>query len=233
MGSKVVLITGAGRGIGKELARIYAIEKAQVIMAVRNISHVKNALDGHLNEHKNVFVVEMDVSKTESVNNAFEIIKKNYSSIDVIVNNAGINYDDWQSGTNLDIDKTVLETFETNLFGAMRVVKTFLPLLLKSSSGRIVNVSSEAGAINCMGGGTPAYSTSKAALNAYTKILSSELHSKKILVNSVCPGWCHTDMGGSGGRPVELGAKSVKYACDLPDNGPTGFFFRDGQILEW
>ena len=102
-----------------------------------------------------------------------------------------------------------------------------------SPAGRIVNVSSAAGALADMSGGTPAYSVSKAALNALTRMLAAELRGDGILVNAVCPGWVATDMGGAGGRPVEEGAASIVWAATLPDDGPTGGFFRDGRPIDW
>src|SRR5439155_20567574 len=127
----------------------------------------------------------------------------------------------------------VCEAVETNLFGAWRMVRAFLPLLRRSRHARIVNVSSEAGSLTAMGGGTPAYRVSKAALNAVTRMLAAELRREHILVNAVCPGWVATDMGGQGGRPVAEGAASVVWAATLPDDGPTGGFFRDGRPLDW
>ena len=109
----------------------------------------------------------------------------------------------------------------------------FLPLLRQSRHARVVNVSSEAGSLAGMGGGTPAYSLSKVALNALTRMLAAELREDGILVNAVCPGWVATDMGGAGGRPVAAGAASVVWAATLPDEGPTGGFFRDGRPLKW
>jgi NAD(P)-dependent dehydrogenase (short-subunit alcohol dehydrogenase family) len=112
--------------------------------------------------------------------------------------------------------------------------QTFVPLLKKSNQARIVNVSSESGSLAVMGGGTPAYSISKVALNALTRMLADELRSSKILVNSVCPGWVATDMGGRNApRTVEQGAKSVMWAATLPNDGPTGGFYRDGRPLAW
>ncbi|MBV9959923.1 MAG: SDR family NAD(P)-dependent oxidoreductase, partial [Acidobacteria bacterium] len=104
----------------------------------------------------------------------------------------------------------------------------------KSVHARIVNVSSESGSLALMGGGTPAYSVSKVALNAVTRMLASELRASQILVNSVCPGWVATEMGGADApRTVEEGAASVMWAVELPDDGPTGGFFRDGEPLAW
>jgi NAD(P)-dependent dehydrogenase (short-subunit alcohol dehydrogenase family) len=117
--------------------------------------------------------------------------------------------------------------------GPWQVTQALLPLLLASEHGRIVNVSSEAGSLTNMGGGIPAYHAGKAALNALTRMLAVELTGENILVNSICPGWVATDMGGSGGRPVADGAASILWGIDLPDSGPTGGFYRDGQPLPW
>jgi NAD(P)-dependent dehydrogenase (short-subunit alcohol dehydrogenase family) len=122
---------------------------------------------------------------------------------------------------------------ETNLLGCWRTVLAFLPLLRRSPHPRIVNVSSEGGSLARMSAGTPTYSVSKAALNALTCVLAAELQSEGILVNAVCPGWTATDMGGRGGRPVADGAASIVWAVTLPDDGPTGGFFRDGRSLPW
>jgi len=126
----------------------------------------------------------------------------------------------------------VREALDTNLLGAWRTTQAFLPLLRRSAHPRIVNVSSEAGSISEMTGGTPAYSVSKAALNALTRLVAGELRADRIPVNAVCPGWTDTDMG-QGGRPVADGAASVMWAALLPDDGPTGGFYRDGQPLPW
>jgi NAD(P)-dependent dehydrogenase (short-subunit alcohol dehydrogenase family) len=149
-----------------------------------------------------------------------------------VVNNAAILYDTWQRGVDADLDQ-VRAALETNLLGAWRVVQALLALLRQSPAGRIVNVSSGGGALNDMGGGTPAYRTSKAALNALTRILAAELRADRILVNAICPGWVATDMGGAGGRPIAEGAAGIVWAVELPDDGPSGDFFRDGRALAW
>jgi NAD(P)-dependent dehydrogenase (short-subunit alcohol dehydrogenase family) len=127
----------------------------------------------------------------------------------------------------------VREALETNLIGAWRTTRAFLPLLRASPHPRVVNVSSEAGSLASMSDDTPAYRVSKAALNALTRMLAAELEGERILVNAVCPGWVATDMGGTGGRPVSEGAASVVWAATLPDGGPTSGFFRDGRRLPW
>jgi NAD(P)-dependent dehydrogenase (short-subunit alcohol dehydrogenase family) len=172
--------------------------------------------------------VVLDVADSESVRAAAAGLHR----LDVLVNNAAILYDTWQRATDADLDQ-VREAFETNLLGAWRVTQAVLPLLRASPAGRIVNVSSGAGALTDMGGGTPAYRTSKAALNALTRVLAAELRRDGILVNAVCPGWVATDMGGAGGRPVADGAAGIVWAATLPDDGPTSGFFRDGRPVDW
>ena len=152
--------------------------------------------------------------------------------VDVLVNNAAILYDTGNRAATVDLD-VVRAALETNLLGAWALSQALLPQLRRSGGGRIVNVSSEAGSLASMGGGTPAYQVSKAALNAFTRTLAGELRGDGILVNAVCPGWVATDMGGPGGRPVEQGAASVVWAALLPDDGPTGGFFRDGEPVPW
>jgi NAD(P)-dependent dehydrogenase (short-subunit alcohol dehydrogenase family) len=172
--------------------------------------------------------VALDVADDDSVRAATADLGR----LDVLVNNAAILYDTWQRGVDADLGE-VREAFETNVLGAWRVAQAVLPLLRRSPAGRIVNVSSGAGALHDMGGGTPAYRTSKAALNALTRILAAELRHDRILVNSACPGWVATDMGGGGGRPVSEGAAGIVWAATLPDDGPTGGFFRDGRAIDW
>jgi NAD(P)-dependent dehydrogenase (short-subunit alcohol dehydrogenase family) len=175
-----------------------------------------------------VSALQLDVADPESVRAAAAGLDR----LDVLVNNAAILYDTWQRGVDADLDQ-VREAFDTNLLGAWRMTQAVLPLLRASPAGRIVNVSSGAGALTDMGGGTPAYRTSKAALNALTRVLAAELRGDGILVNAVCPGWVATDMGGAGGRPVADGAAGIVWAATLPDDGPTSGFFRDGRPVDW
>ncbi|MGH2938109.1 MAG: SDR family NAD(P)-dependent oxidoreductase, partial [Solirubrobacterales bacterium] len=152
--------------------------------------------------------------------------------LDVLVNNAAIDYDTDQLALTADLERARRD-LDTNLFGAWRMAQAFAPHLRASGHGRLVNVSSGAGSITEMtSGSTPAYSTAKLALNGLTRMLAAELREDGVLVNSVCPGWTATDMGG-GGRPVAEGARSITWACLLDDDGPTGGFFRDGRAIAW
>jgi NAD(P)-dependent dehydrogenase (short-subunit alcohol dehydrogenase family) len=179
-----------------------------------------------------VHVYQLDVTDRDSIERVRARVAADFGRLDVLVNNAAILYDTWQRAADADLAQ-VREALETNLFGAWAMVRAFLPLLRRSAHPRVVNVSSESGSLASMGGGTPAYRLSKAALNALTRMLAAELRRDRILVNAVCPGWVATDMGGSAGRPVAKGAASVVWAVTLPDNGPTGGFFRDGRALPW
>jgi NAD(P)-dependent dehydrogenase (short-subunit alcohol dehydrogenase family) len=171
------------------------------------------------------------VADPDSVRAAAQWITGTFGRADVLVNNAAIEYDTGQQAATADLGR-VERALQTNLLGAWQITQALLPLLRRSPHPRIVNVSSEGGSISEMTGGTPAYSVSKAALNALTRLLAGELRSDGFLVNAICPGWTDTDMG-PGGRPVEQGAASVTWAAVLPDDGPTGGFFRDGRPLPW
>lgn len=172
------------------------------------------------------------MSDQRSIDAARDALDGQWGRLDVLVNNAAILYDTWQRALNADVDQ-VQQAWETNTLGPWRMAQAFVPLLRRSEHGRIVNVSSEAGSLAGMGSGTPAYNVSKTALNAVTRMLAADLRGTGILVNSVCPGWVATDMGGAGGRPVEDGAASVLWAALLPADGPSGGFFRDGEPLPW
>jgi NAD(P)-dependent dehydrogenase (short-subunit alcohol dehydrogenase family) len=223
------LITGANRGIGREVARQLAADGWDVLLGSRDLQKGQEAADSI---GRSATALELDVADGSSVLRAATAVARDPGRLEVLVNNAAILYDTANRAASVDLDEA-RRGFETNLFGAWACVQAFLPLLRESPHGRIVNVSSEGGSLASMGGGTPIYSTSKAALNALTRVLAAELRPAGILVNTICPGWTATDMGGSGGRPVADGAASVVWAATLPDDGPTGGFFRDGRPLPW
>jgi len=219
----IVVVTGGNRGIGLEVCRQLGARGHEVILGSRDLAKGEQAAG----ELANVRAEALDVADPAGIGR----LAQKLTRVDVVVNNAAILYDTWANGYDADLDE-VHEALQTNLFGAWRMCEAFLPQLRASGHGRIVTVSSGAGSISEMGAGTPAYSVSKAALNALTRILAAELRSDGILVNAVCPGWTATDMGG-GGRPIPEGAAGVVWAAELPDNGPTGGFFRDGRAIPW
>lgn len=229
----IALVTGANRGIGFEVCRQLARRGFVVLLTARDDGKARTAA-GRLAKAGKVEPLLLDVANPQSIQLAAAEVKKRYGYLNVLINNAGINYDTWETVENADIDGTVRETITTNLLGPWRMCQAFLPLLRESGAGRIVNVSSESGSLANMGAGPPAYQVTKAGLNALTRTLAGELRGVRILVNAVCPGWVATDMGGAGApRSVSDGAEGIVWAATLPDNGPTGGFFRDGKPLPW
>jgi NAD(P)-dependent dehydrogenase (short-subunit alcohol dehydrogenase family) len=229
---RISLVTGANRGIGLEVCRQLAGLGDTVVLGSRDLDKGQQAARELEAAGLIVEALQLDVTNAVSVKEAVRHIESRYGRLDVLVNNAAILYDTWENILNADLD-TMQQAFETNALAALRMSQACLPLLRNSAHGRIVNVSSEAGSLANIGSGTPAYNLSKAGLNAITLMLAKALRGDRILVNAVCPGWVATDMGGSGGRPVSEGAASIVWAVTLPDNGPTGGFFRDGKPVPW
>ncbi|MFJ5711364.1 SDR family oxidoreductase [Streptomyces sp. NPDC093105] len=229
----VSLVTGGNRGIGRETARQLAALGHTVLLSARRPEDAERAVAALAPEVPGTLVpCRLDVTDAEDVRALARRVEEEFGRLDVLVNNAAVNYDTARRAATVDLDE-VRHTLETNLFGAWRTAQAFLPLLRRSPRPRVVNVSSESGSLASMSGGTPAYGVSKAALNALTRKLADELRADRILVNAVCPGWIATDMGGPGGDPVDEGAASVVWAATLPDSGPTGGFFRHGEPLAW
>jgi len=173
------------------------------------------------------------VANGQSIAELTDYLYGNYTHLDVLVNNAGIHYDTFQNTLNADFS-IVEEALRVNTLGPWRVSKALVPLLKKSSAGRIVNVSSSSGSFADSWPGTPAYSMSKCALNMLTLKMSADLEGTNVKVNSVCPGWVRTAMGGDEApRDVSEGAASIIWAALLPEDGPSGGFFRDGERVSW
>ncbi|MEM8556794.1 MAG: SDR family oxidoreductase [Bacteroidota bacterium] len=234
MSSPIALVTGANRGIGREVARQLTQRGYHVILGARTLD------DGHaaaqaINAESptgHAEAIQLDVTDPASIEAARLGIEA-HGRLDVLVNNAGVDYDTDQRVLTADLDR-VHRVWATNTLGPWRLAQVLAPLLRASPHGRLVNVSSQAGQLGSLGAGTPAYSHSKAALNAVTLMLASALKPDGILVNAVCPGWVRTEMGGQAApRSVVEGAASVVWAATLPDDGPTGGFFRDGKPLAW
>ena len=226
----VAVVTGANRGIGTEVVRQLAERGYTAVLGSRDRGKGERAA-GDL-PLDNVIAAELDVSDARSVAAFAEWLTAEHGRCDVLVNNAAVDYDTDQRAIGADLAR-VREDLETNLFGAWRTTQALLPLLRRSAHPRIVNVSSGAGTLQDMGGGAPAYKVSKVSINALTRMLAAELRGDGVLVNSICPGWVATDMGGGGGRPVSDGAAGIVWAATLPDDGPTGGFFRDGRPVAW
>jgi NAD(P)-dependent dehydrogenase (short-subunit alcohol dehydrogenase family) len=225
----VALVTGAARGIGREVARQLAERGHAVIVTARDGAKAAAAaeeIDG------TAIPLELDVADPASVEAMAASVRESPGRLDVLVNNAGVVLDGGVSGTEPDFD-AIQATLDTNFFGAYRVTAALLPLLRESAHPRIVNVSSGMGGVTEMGGWVPGYRVSKASLNAMTRILSSELAGDGFLVNSACPGFVASDMGKQWGakKSLEDGAAGIVWLATLGDDGPTGGFFRDGKPI--
>ncbi len=239
---KIALITGVSRemGLGFETAKQLAQKKYRVIITARDYYKVKELADRLLAEGLDVLPFALDILSDDSVENLVSKIETNFGKLHVLVNNAGGFYD---AGANaLDTSLAFAhEVFETNLFGAWRMIKSFTPLLEKSGEGVVVNITSGAGTYSDPDFGlisksdTPLYGITKLALNGLTVKLAPILKTKGILINAVNPGFAATYPGYAewGARPVAQGAKGIVWAAILPKDGPTGSFFMDGKNIGW
>ena len=231
---KIAIVTGGNRGIGHEVARQLMKNDVFVVVGCRSEAKCAAAVDGLSKNGSHVAGYPLDVSDTRSVRNFVDQVARHHGAPAILVNNAGIYPEATESKVEDTSTAVWRETFETNLFGAVRMCREVVPLMRKPRYGRIVNISSGLGQLHQMGEGSPAYRVSKAALNALTKTLAAEVAPSGILVNSMSPGWVRTDMGGADApRSVEEGADTVVWLSLLPSNGPTGQFFRDRKAIPW
>jgi len=235
---EVAIVTGGGRGLGRAFALGLASEGAQVVVASRTQSHLDQAASEIVSLGGRALAVTVNLEEEPSVQNLVERTLKEFGKVDILVNNAGILLDESNnipSKTDLQIVKA---TLETNLIGAWRLCQSFVPMMKKNNYGRIVNVSSGAGALNTIQQSlyAPAYSLTKSSLNVLTIMFANELSREavNILVNAVDPGWVRTDMGGpTAPRSAEEGADTAVWLATLPDRGPTGGYFFDRKRIEW
>jgi NAD(P)-dependent dehydrogenase (short-subunit alcohol dehydrogenase family) len=236
--SQVAVVTGGNRGLGLETCRQLARRGAKVVLTSRSVDKGLEAVRQLHEDGLEVQFHALDVTDSASVKALAHFLKSEYRRLDILVNNAGVFIDPYDPADpgqasifGADID-TIRKTLETNTYGALRVTQALIPMM--NGRGNIVNVSSGMGQLSDMNGCCPAYRLSKTALNAVTRIFADELKDTRIKINSVCPGWVQTDMGGSNAdRSVEEGAAGILWAARLPDDGPTGGFFRDGQAIPW
>jgi NAD(P)-dependent dehydrogenase (short-subunit alcohol dehydrogenase family) len=232
----VAIVTGANRGLGLETSRQLAKLGYHVLLTSRNEIDGQAAQQMLLNEGLDVSYHPLDVRNEASVEALVRHFRQHHRRLQILINNAGIFPDPapWESDSTIfDSDtETILEGFDTNTLGPLRLCQTLIPLM--EGKGCVVNVSSGMGQLSEMGGCCPAYRLSKTALNAVTRIFSEELKQTKIKINSVCPGWVRTNMGGKeADLSIPEGAKGIVWAATLPDDGPSGGFFRNGKPIDW
>lgn len=240
MADQIALITGANKGLGKEVARQLGAQGMTVLLGARDERRGQEAVAELKQQGIHARAVRLDVTNAESIHEAARQIEGEFGRLDVLVNNAGIALDGPGSASTLELE-TMRRTYDTNVFGVVAVTQALLPLLKKSQAGRIVNLSSTLGslALNsdpdwAFAGVKPlAYNSAKAALNMVTVIFAAELKDTPIKVNAVCPGSVETDLNPYGTRTVAQGAAIAVRLATLPADGPTGGYFNDEGTVPW
>ncbi len=235
--TRIALVSGANRGIGLEIVRQLSRQGLIAVLGSRDPNKGQEAAETLAREGLEVPVVTLDTDDGTSIANAVAEIVRLYGRLDVVVNNAAILIDG-PGGFEASLfdlrGETARRTFETNVLGPLRLTQAAVPVMREGGYGRIVNLSSGAGQLSEMRSGFPAYRMSKSAINALTRITAAEVSGANIKVNAACPGWVKTDMGGrEATRTVDQGAETPVWLATLPDDGPSGGFFRDKKPIAW
>jgi NAD(P)-dependent dehydrogenase (short-subunit alcohol dehydrogenase family) len=229
----VALVTGANRGMGLETCRALAQRGYQVILTSRDQQLGQQATQPFVQQGLSVTSFALDVTNEGSIQHLQRVLEERFGGVDVLVNNAAIYPDKGRSVLEVE-PETFRATMETNFYGPLLLCQAWVPGMITRGYGRVVNVSSRAGQLSAMGDFAPAYSASKAALNALTRMVADAARGSNVLVNAVDPGWVRTRMGGpAASRSVEQGADTIVWLATLPDGGPTGGFFHDRQPIPW
>ena len=238
---KIALITGANKGLGFETARQLANQNVKVLIGARDETRGREAAEKLQEEGFDAEFVSIDVTNEKTLETAAKYVEETFGRLDILVNNAGIAVEYGLEPGEIDLEK-IRQTFDTNFFGVIAVTRAFLPLIKKSESGRIVNVSSGLGSLaqnsdpdwDFAAVKPVAYNSSKAALNMFSVILAAELKDTKIKVNSADPGYTATDLNhNSGPKTVEQGASIIFDLATLPESGATGGYFDDQGVVPW
>lgn len=230
--TRVAIVTGANRGIGRGIARQLAARGLTVVLTGRDVERARVAA-AEFSGEGSIRPYQLDITDQGSVDRLIAEVEHDLGRLDVLVNNAGGYWDADQHPSSADL-AIVEAALQTNLLGAWRMCKAAVPLMLRNGYGRIVNVSSRSGSFQHPSASVPAYRVSKAALNMFTCALAAELPGRAILVNAACPGWVRTEMGSqSAPKSIDEGADTPVWLATLPDDGPTGGFFADRQPIAW
>jgi NAD(P)-dependent dehydrogenase (short-subunit alcohol dehydrogenase family) len=231
--ARVALVTGGNRGIGLEVCRQLSAAGLTVLLGSRKLQAGIAAATTLSAERFDVRAVQLDITNSTDIEAVRARVLREFGALDILVNNAAILLDEEQDIFELS-DETFRSTFDVNVFAQLAMCRAFIPAMVGRRYGRVVNVSSTAGQLQSMGTYAPAYSISKTALNAMTKVVAESVSGTGVLVNSVNPGWVRTDMGGRHAPlSVEKGADTVVWAAMLPDNGPTGAFLSNRRPIAW
>lgn len=232
----IAVVTGAYRGLGLETCRGLAERGYAVVLTARRAEAGEAAAECLRRAGLDVRFHPLDVTDGLSIERLVRFIQDAFGRLDVLVNNAGVFPDPDPGSDAASVFAAEAETLraglETNAIGPLRLCQALIPLM--QGEGRVVNVSSGMGQLSEMNGCCPGYRLSKTALNAVTRIFADELRGTGVKVNSVCPGWVRTEMGGADAplAPHE-GAQGIIWAATLPPDGPSGGFFRHGQPIPW
>src|SRR5437764_457693 len=230
---RVALVTGANRGIGLEAARQLARRGFHAVIASRDEGKGRTAAERIQRDGGKATFLPLDVSTSESIRTAARRFGAVADRLDVLINNAGVYPDEGLTVLTLSRDR-LAQTFQTNTFGPLEVTQAFLPCLRKSAAARVINVSSGYGQLKGLSPDVPSYCLSKLALNGLTIMLAEALRADHIAVNSMCPGWVRTDMGGPNATlSVEQGADTAVWLADEASHELTGKFFRDRREIPW
>ena len=231
MKQKIILITGANKGIGLETASILGAMGHFVIITARDEQKGIAAVERLRKEGSDAHFIILDVTREAQIHQAVSQVEKLYNKLDVLINNAGILAD---KNNSLQVSKAAVQQhFDTNFFGPLLISQAFYPLLQQSNEARIINVSSQMGRLNGIGGGSAAYRFSKTALNSLTAVMAADLAGTNIKVNCLHPGWVKTDMGGAGATySIKEGADTIVWLATEP-NIPTGKFFANREEMPW
>ena len=225
MNKKIAVVTGANRGMGKAVSEKLAALNFHVIMVGRNEKELKDAAGAN-----ETFVANLENEK--DVDQLVQYITSEHGYLDVLINNAGIYIEEGDIFSAKD--SVMQKTLNINTLAPYRLMQGLIPLMKKHGYGRVVNVSSGLGSFHGSSSNCPAYCVSKVSLNMLTKLFASEVDGSNVKVNSICPGWVRTDMGGPhASRSIEEGISGMIWAATLDEKGPNGGFFRDGHPIEW
>jgi len=234
---KIAIVTGANRGLGFATSEALAKRGFKVIMAMRHPEKSQKDINALTMKNLDVVAMRLDLSQEKSINEFVEQVRKEFSVVDVLINNAGVLIDS-EDGGNGNLFKTrsstILKTFNVNTLGPFLLTQKIFPMMRQEGYGRIVNVSSGMAQLSQRQSASAAYRISKTALNMVTNLFATEAEGHDICVNSVSPGWVRTDMGGPNAeRSIEQGIKGIIWAATLPKGGANGGFFRDGEQIPW
>lgn len=242
---QISLITGANKGIGFEIATELGKQGHTVLLAGRNAAAINEAVATLSVQGIKAFCLPMDITCDNSIKEAVLVVENLFGKIDVLINNAAIRVEEYGKSPSEQPLTQWLETFDTNLFGTVNVTCRFLPLLKRSTKGKILNVSSLLGSVTLQSDpnsytytdtfkSLPAYSASKTALNSWTAHLAYELRNTSITVNSIHPGYTKTDLNDGDGMltPKEGALTAIQVALDA-DNSVNGQFIHMGSVLPW